>query len=79
MGDYNVNLLNLHRETTDFVDILHSNSFVYLINRPTRINGNSATLIETYLQIVTQIFMILFSVSYNLIQRIISLLFILLV
>ena len=48
MGDYNVNLLNYckHRETTEFVDILHSNSFVSLINRPTRINGSSATLID---------------------------------
>ena len=48
MGDYNVNLLNYskHRETTEFVDILHSNSFVSLINRPTRINGSGATLID---------------------------------
>ena len=48
MGDYNVNLLNYgkHRETTDFVDALHSNSFVSLINRPTRVNGHSATLID---------------------------------
>ena len=48
MGDYNVNLLNYskHRETTDFVDALHSNSFVSLINRPTRVNGDSATLID---------------------------------
>ena len=45
MGDYNVKLLNYskHRETTEFVDILHSNSFVSLINRPTKINGYSAT------------------------------------
>ena len=48
MGYYNVNLLNYgkHRETTDFVDALHSNSFVSLINRPTRVNGHSATLID---------------------------------
>ena len=48
MCDYNVNLLNYgkHRETTDFVDALHSNSFVSLINRPTRVNGDSATLID---------------------------------
>ena len=48
MGDYNVNLLNYgkHRETTDFVDALHSNSFVSLINRPTRVNEDSATLID---------------------------------
>ena len=51
MGDYNVNLLNYgkHRETTDFVDALHSNSFVSLINRPTRVNGDSATLIDNML------------------------------
>ena len=37
MGDYNVNLLNhsKHRETTEVVDILHSNYFVSLINWPT--------------------------------------------
>ena len=48
MSDYNVNLLNYskHRETTEFVYTLHSNSFVSLINRPTRINGSSATLID---------------------------------
>ena len=48
MGDCNVNLLNYskHKETTEFVDILHSNSFVSLLNRPTRINGSSATLID---------------------------------
>ena len=46
--DSNVNLLNYgkNRETTDFVDALHSNSFVSLINRPTRVNGDSATLID---------------------------------
>ena len=50
MGDYNVNLLNYnkHRETTEFVDILHSISFAFLINRPTRINGSSATLIDIF-------------------------------
>ena len=39
MGDYNINLLNYdkHQDTTDFVDMLHANSFISLINRPTRI------------------------------------------
>ena len=48
MCDFNVNLLNYskHRETTECVDILHANSFVSLINQPTRINGSSATLID---------------------------------
>ena len=43
MGDYNVNLLNYgkHREATDFVDALHSNSFVSLINCPTKVNGDN--------------------------------------
>ena len=43
-----MNLLNYskHRETTEFVDILYSNSFVSLINRPTRKHGSSATLID---------------------------------
>ena len=49
MGHYNVNRLNYgkYRKTTDFVDALHSNSYVSLINRPTRINGDSATLIDS--------------------------------
>ena len=48
MGDFNINLLNFdkHAETTSFVDLLHANSFVSLINRPTRVTTNSATLID---------------------------------
>ena len=48
MGDYNINLLNYssHSLTSDFVDLMHSYSFISLINRPTRITENSATLIE---------------------------------
>ena len=48
MGDFNINLLNFdkHAETTSFVDILHAHSFVSLINRPTRVTKNSATLID---------------------------------
>ena len=48
MGDYNINLLNYanHALTSDFVDLMHSFSFISLINRPTRITNNPATLID---------------------------------
>ena len=48
MGDYNINILNYdkHTETTFFVDMLHANPFVSLINRPTRVTNRSATLID---------------------------------
>ena len=46
--DYNINLLNYssHSLTSDFVDLMHSYSFISLINRPTRITENSAPLID---------------------------------
>ena len=48
MGDYSINLLNYgkHIDTTEFVDILHGHSFISLINRPTRVKQQSATLID---------------------------------
>ena len=48
IGDFHINLLNFdkHAETTSFVDMLHAQSFVSLINRPTRVTKNSATLID---------------------------------
>jgi len=48
MGDYNINLLNCtsHSNTSDFVDVMFSSSFLPLINRPTRISKTSATLID---------------------------------
>ena len=48
MGDYNLNLLNYSSLwlTSDFVDLMHSYSFISLINRPTRIKETSATLID---------------------------------
>ena len=48
MGDYNINLLNydLHTATAEFTDMMYANSFVPLINRPTRITESSATLID---------------------------------
>ena len=48
MGDYNINLLNhdKHGPTSDFVELMHTYSFLSLINRPTRITETSATLID---------------------------------
>ena len=48
MGDYNINLLNydVHSSTVDFVDMIYSYSFMPLINRPTRITRDSATIID---------------------------------
>ena len=48
MGDYNINILNneVHSQTSDFIDLMYSYSLVPLINRPTRITNNSATLID---------------------------------
>ena len=48
LGDFNINLLNsdTHSNTSDFIDMMFSTSFLPLINRPTRISDNSATLID---------------------------------
>ena len=48
MGDYNINLFNydVHSPTAELVDLMYSHSFVPLINRPTRITNQSATLID---------------------------------
>ena len=48
MGDYNINLMNydVHAATAEFTDMMYANSFVPLINRPTRITESSATLID---------------------------------
>ena len=48
MGDYNINLLNyeIHQDTSEFIDQLHSNSFISLINKPTRVKKHSAKLID---------------------------------
>ena len=47
-GDYNINLLNhdTHQLTAEFLNIMYSNSFIPLINRPTRVTEHSATLID---------------------------------
>ena len=48
MGDYNINLLNVHTHipTADFTDMMYSYSFFPLITKPTRVTGNNATLID---------------------------------
>ena len=48
MGDFNIDLLkhNVHNPTSHFVDCLFSNSFVPLIQKPTRITDSSATLTD---------------------------------
>ena len=51
MGDFNVNLMNYHRNylTGEFLDNIYSNSLCPLVNRPTRITSHSATLIDNIL------------------------------
>ena len=49
LGDLNINLLrqNVHRQTTDFfIDFMYSNGFIPLINRPTRVISETATIID---------------------------------
>ena len=48
MGDYNINLFSAERhiQTSNFVDLMYSNSFFPLINKPTRVTARSATLID---------------------------------
>ena len=48
LGDLNINLLrhNVHRQTTDFLDIMYSNGLIPLINRPTRVTSETATIID---------------------------------
>ena len=47
-GDFNINLLNAdsHVPTSNFLDIIYSVSLFPLINRPTRITNQTATLID---------------------------------
>ena len=53
MGDYNINLLHYenHQHTSDFIDQLHSNSFISLINKPTRVKKNQQHWLIIYLQV----------------------------
>ena len=48
LGDYNFDILKhqSHKPTSDFLDILYSDSFIPLINRPTRVTESSATIID---------------------------------
>ena len=48
MEDYNINILNYdtHSTTVEFVDMLYSHAFLPLMNPPTRITQNSATIID---------------------------------
>ena len=48
MGDYNLNILNAdkHRLTAEFIDMMFSYHMMPLINKPTRINLQSSTLID---------------------------------
>ena len=48
LGYLNINLLrhSVHRQTKDFLDIMYSNEFIPLINRPTRVTAETATIID---------------------------------
>ena len=39
-------IIKNHQDTSEFIDQLHSNSFISLINKPTRVKKHSATLID---------------------------------
>ena len=48
MGDVNIDLMrySVHRKTSDFLDAMYANGFIPLINRPTRVTSQSATIID---------------------------------
>ena len=48
MGDFNLDLLkfNIHNPTEEFIDAMFSNGLLPKITKPTRTQGNTATLIE---------------------------------
>ena len=48
MGDYNIDLLkhSTHNPTSEFLDLMFSNSFIPLINKPTRMILQTATIID---------------------------------
>ena len=48
MGDFNLDLLKheLHRPTERFLDTMYANSYIPMINRPTRVTRNTCTLID---------------------------------
>ena len=57
LGDYNINLLNVssHIPSSDFLETVFADSFVPLINKPTRVCDRSATLIDNILTNKTDI------------------------
>ena len=48
MGDYNIDLMKhiSHNPTSEFLDLMFSNSFIPLINKPTRVTSKTATIID---------------------------------
>ena len=48
MGDFNLDRLkhDKHPPTETFLDIMHANSFIPIINRPTRVTRDTCTLID---------------------------------
>ena len=48
MGDFNIDLMknDIHKQTTDFINMMFANSLIPLINKPTRITSHSATIID---------------------------------
>ena len=48
IGDYNIDLLkhSTHNPTSEFLDLMFSNSFIPPINKPTRVTHKTATLID---------------------------------
>ena len=48
MGDFNLDLLkhDKHPSTEIFLDIMYANSFIPMINRPTRVTKDTYTLID---------------------------------
>ena len=51
LGDYNIDLLKdeIHRPTSDFLDLIYSNKITPTILKPTRITETTATIIDNIL------------------------------
>ena len=50
MGDFNINLFNheVHAPTCNFLNLMFLHSYIPLINKPTRVTNQSATLIDNF-------------------------------
>ena len=47
MGDFNINIINEdHQATSDFINLMNSNSLYPVISKPTRVTPTTATLID---------------------------------